>query len=129
MPRRTAAHWLATSLDSVTKSFVTHYIACFHVSPSRLLTAAPMLKTNDVNQKVLTALATVVSVFSKENCIVVAVTAEKNVATVDRFRRFAAPCFWANRMVGTPTSMNMEIVDVMLSICSPISEDRSWMYR
>ena len=72
--------------------FVTHYIACFHVSPSRLLTAAPMLKTNDVNQKVLTALATVVSVFSKENCIVVAVTAEKNVATVLRFSKFWLAC-------------------------------------
>ena len=35
----------------------------------------------------------------------VAVTAEKNVATVDRFRRLAAPCSCANRMVGTPTGM------------------------
>ena len=34
--------------------------------------------------------------------MVVAVTAEKKVATVDRLRRFAAPCFCANRIMGTP---------------------------
>jgi hypothetical protein len=32
----------------------TYYIACFHVSPSRLFTAEPMLKTRDANQKQLT---------------------------------------------------------------------------
>ena len=32
----------------------------------------------------------------------VAVTAEKKVATVERFRRLVAPCFWANLIVGTP---------------------------
>ena len=87
MPWRTTDTTIST-IDGVRIACSTHYIACFHVSPSRLLTAAPMLKTNDVNQKVLTALATVVSVFSKENCIVVAVTAEKNVATVLRLSRF-----------------------------------------
>lgn len=80
----------------------TYYIACFHVSPRRLLTAAPMLKTRDVNQKPLTLLARLVFVDSKENCMVVAVTALKKVATVDRFSRFVAACFCAKRMVGTP---------------------------
>ena len=119
MPRRTAAHWLATSLGSVTKSFVTHYIACFHVSPSKLLTAAPMLKTNEVNQKVLTALATVVSVFSKENCIVVAVTAEKNVATVLRLSKFWLACFCAKRMVGTPNCTGLRLIrTVKIGMCN-----------
>ena len=34
--------------------------------------------------------------------MVVAVTAEKKVAIVDRLSRFDEPCFCANRMVGTP---------------------------
>ena len=37
-----------------------------------------------------------------ENWRVVAVTAEKKVAMVDKFSKFVAPCFWANRIVGTP---------------------------
>lgn len=49
-----------------------------------------MLKTNDVNQNPLTEFSSGVSILSKENCNVVAVTAEKNVATVDRLSRFAA---------------------------------------
>lgn len=125
----------------------THYIACFQVSPSRLLTAAAMLKTMLRNQKQLTETATGSWGDSPyENCRVVAVTAEKKVATVDRLRRFVAPCFCANRMVGTPTqnfttkvydtedlrvpiSMNIDRVAVMLSMCSPISDARSWIYR
>lgn len=63
-------------------------MACFQVTPSRLLTAAPILNTREVNQNELTALARVLSVISKENCIVVAVTALKNVATVLRFNKF-----------------------------------------
>ena len=79
----------------------------------------------------------------------VAVTAEKNVATVDRLRRLAAACSCANRMVGTPAfrkvrflsvkskvgnqnkpiSMNTEREDVMDSMCSPISDTRSCRYR
>lgn len=47
-----------------------------------------MLNTSDVNQNEFTALANGVSVISKENCMVVAVTAEKKVATVLRFSRF-----------------------------------------
>lgn len=70
------------------KQNCTYYIACFQVTPSRLLTAAPILKTREVNQNELTALARVLSVISKENCIVVAVTALKNVATVLRFNKF-----------------------------------------
>ena len=71
----------------------TYYMACFHVSPRRLLTAAPILNTRDVNQKPFTLFASLVSVWSNENCMVVAVTALKNVATVDRLSRFAAACF------------------------------------
>lgn len=117
-------------------------MACFHVNPSRLLTAAPIENTSDVNQKPLTESANGFPVLSNENCNVVAVTAEKNVATVERFNRFAAACFCANRMVGTPeiivigtvkqnekwcapTSMNMDNDDVMLSKCSLISDDMS----
>lgn len=40
----------------------TDNVACIHVSPSRLLTAALILKTSDVNQKPLTALAVAVAV-------------------------------------------------------------------
>jgi len=32
----------------------------------------------------------------------VAVTAENKVATVERLSKLVAPCFWANRMIGTP---------------------------
>ena len=67
---------------------LTHYMACFHVTPRRLFTAAPMLNTSDVNQKEFTAFANAVSCMSNENCIVVAVTAEKKVATVLRLSRF-----------------------------------------
>ena len=79
-------------------------------------------------------------------CNVVAVTAEKKVATVDRLRRLVAPCFWANRIVGTPKfveknklsninvtnpkqgepiSMNTKREEVIDSMCSPISDTRS----
>lgn len=88
-------------------------MACFHVKPSKLLTAAPMLKTSEVNQKPLTASARGVPVLSNENCIVVAVTAEKNVATVDRLSKLAAACFCANRMVGTPVKGDSRL------LCSP----------
>jgi len=37
--------------------------------------------------------------------MVVAVTAEKKVATVDRLRRFAASCFCTNRIMGTPMNV------------------------
>jgi len=69
-----------------------YYIACFHVSPRRLFTDAAMLNTNDENQKALTASASTVPVLEDENCKVDAVTAEKNVATVDKFNRLAAAC-------------------------------------
>ena len=80
----------------------TYYIACFHVTPSKLFTAAPILNTNEVNQNEFTASASGLPVMSNENCIVVAVTAEKKVATVLRLRRFWLACFCANRIVGTP---------------------------
>ena len=68
-------------------------MACFHVTPSRLLTAAPIENTSEMNQNPFTLLASKVSVWSKENCMVVAVTAEKKVATVDKLRRLFAACF------------------------------------
>ena len=77
-------------------------MACFHVNPKRLLTAAAMLNTIEVNQKALTAFSSGVPWVSKVYCKVVAVTAEKNVATVDKLRRLAAACSCANRIVGTP---------------------------
>ena len=80
-------------------------MACFQVTPNRLLTAAAILNTMELNQKEFTASAIGVRLRAKENCKVVAVTAEKKVATVDRLRRFAAPCFCANRIVGTPRNV------------------------
>lgn len=71
----------------------TYYIACFQVNPRRLLTAAAMLKTIEANQKQFTESAISVLSSAKENCRVVAVTAEKKVATVERLRRLFAPCF------------------------------------
>lgn len=59
-------------------------MACFQVSPNKLLTAAAMLKTREANQKQLTASAKGVPRMLNENCNVVAVTAEKKVATVER---------------------------------------------
>jgi hypothetical protein len=85
-----------------------------------------MLNTNEVNQNAFTALAWTLLVSAYENCKVVAVTAEKNVATVDRLSKLAVPCFCANLIVGTPTSVNSDREVVILSICSASSEDRSW---
>lgn len=70
----------------------TYYIACFQVSPRRLFTAAAILNTSDENQKAFTESDSTLPVDWYENCKVVAVTAEKNVATVDRFNRFDAAC-------------------------------------
>ena len=68
------------------------------------MTAAAMLNTRDVNQNPLTASAAVVPTFWYEYCRVVAVTAEKNVAIVERFRKLLAPCCCAKRIVGIPAS-------------------------
>jgi hypothetical protein len=65
-----------------------YYISCFQVNRRRLFTAAAILNTNDENQKALTASDKTFPVALYENCKVVAVTAEKNVATVDRFNIF-----------------------------------------
>lgn len=51
-----------------------------------------MLNTNDENQKALTASESTVPVVADENCKVDAVTAEKNVATVDKFNKLVAAC-------------------------------------
>jgi hypothetical protein len=100
----------------------TYYMACFQVNPSKLLTAAaggceyrgafhmqggnsPMLNTSDVNQNALTAFAAVLLVSPNENCKLVAVTEEKKVAIVERLSRLCAPCFCANRIVGTPETL------------------------
>lgn len=115
--------------------------------PKREFTADAMENTKELNQKAFTAFWMGLSLSSKENWIVVAVgvclvcivifwrlwkikiyapvTAEKNVATVDRLRRFVAVCFWANRMVGTPTSTNTLIVEEIASKWFPISIERS----
>ncbi len=54
---------------------------------SRLLTTDAMLNTNEQNQKLLTVTCKVVFASLKENCSVVAVTAEKNVP-VDKYDDF-----------------------------------------
>lgn len=66
---------------------------------------SPMLKTSDVNQNALTAFAAGPPVSLNENCRLVAVTEEKKVAIVDRFNKFSAACDWANRIVGTPGTL------------------------
>jgi hypothetical protein len=86
----------------------TYYMACFHVSPSRLLTAAAILKTSDANQKPFTAFAVGDPREAKEYCKQVAVTAEKKVAIVDKFNKFIAACFCAKRIVGTPDTVENE---------------------
>jgi len=63
---------------------------------------SPILNTSDVNQNALTILAAGLWVSLNENCILVAVTEEKKVATVERLSKFCAPCVCANRIVGTP---------------------------
>jgi hypothetical protein len=53
------------------------------------------------------------------------VTAEKKVATVDRFRRFMAPCFWANRIVGTPVlDSEREFVHILSETCVGMGNKR-----
>lgn len=62
-----------------------------------------MLKTSDRNQNELTASDRGLPTSSNENWRVVAVTAEKKVATVVRLRRLFAACFCAKRIVGIPS--------------------------
>ena len=76
-------------------------MACLQVTASKLLTADPMLNMRDVNQNAFTAFCSALSVESKENCIVVAVTAEKTVATVLRLSKFWLELAWLRRIVPT----------------------------
>ena len=100
----------------------TYYVACFQVNPRKLLTAAaegcdyratlhiqcenlPILNTSEVNQSALTIFAAVLLVSPNENCILVTVTEEKKVAIVERLSRLSVPCFCANRIEGTPETL------------------------
>ena len=100
----------------------TYYMACLQVNPRKLLTAAaggcnyrvvfhvqcenlPMLNTSDMNQNALTAFAAAVLVSPNESCRLVTVTEEKKVAIVERLSRLSAPCFCANRIEGTPETL------------------------
>lgn len=77
------------------------YIADFrHVIPKRLLIADETLKIKDKNQKKLTALSRFVPVWANENWSVVAVMAEKNVATVVMLRYFNVAFSSAPRIGG-----------------------------
>ena len=80
----------------------TYYMACFQLMVNQLFAAPAMLNTRDVNQNAFTAFSNGVSVLSNVNCIVVAVTAEKIVATVLMFNSFWLACFCAMRIVGIP---------------------------
>jgi len=99
-----------------------YYMVCFQVNPSKPLTAAagggdyrevfrmqcensPILNTSDVNQNALTAFAAGLSVSPNENCKLVTVTEEKKVEIVERLSRLCAPCFCANRIAGTPETL------------------------
>lgn len=70
-----------------TDRLTTYEIACVHASPSRLYTAALVLKTRDMSQKALVAVLSLVVEGPQVSCIMDAVTPEKKVATVDRLSR------------------------------------------
>lgn len=55
-----------------------------------------------MNQNPFTLLLSAESVFVYENCIIVAVTAEQKVASVDRFNRLVVVCFCCDWIIGTP---------------------------
>ena len=67
-------------------------MACVHVRPSRLLTAALMLKMRETNQKVFTASERPLLGAFHEKASILAVTLEKSVATVDKFVRSVTEC-------------------------------------
>ena len=79
---------------------VTCYMACFQISPRRLLTADAMLNTIEVDREAFGASSSGVPSLSEVYRNVVVVTAEKTVATVVKLRRLVAQC----RNVGTPNS-------------------------
>ena len=92
-PRRNPITWRTAVNELANVSSIdihcpgTYYSACCHLTPNKLFTAALSDKTSDVNQNPFTLLPIVVSVVMYENCIIVAVTAEQKVASVDRLSR------------------------------------------
>jgi len=77
-------------------------MAFFQVRPRTLFTAAAILKTNRENQNTLTDFFSTPSVNWYKNCKVIAVTAKKNITTVDKFSRVAVICCWPNQIISTP---------------------------
>ena len=67
-------------------------MACCQVDPRRIFTVAAMLNTSDENQRAFTQSANTCPVKLYEYCNVLAVTAEKNVVTVDRLSRLDTAC-------------------------------------
>jgi len=55
--RRSTAQLVSGSEFGMDVNETTYYIACFHVNPKRLFTAAAILKTREANQKQLTEMA------------------------------------------------------------------------
>jgi hypothetical protein len=77
-------------------------MAWVHVRPSRLLTAALMLKIRDTNHNVLTVSDSPLLGAFQEKASILAVTLENSVATVDRLVRSVTECSWDVRIVGMP---------------------------
>jgi aerobic-type carbon monoxide dehydrogenase small subunit (CoxS/CutS family) len=71
----------------------------------RLLSAAPILRTKEQNQKVFTVEIIGVKDWGTEICSIEAVTAEKNVATVARFRLPSESRFCSYCIAGSPVSI------------------------
>lgn len=87
------------------RQMLTYKIAWVHVSASRLLIAELMLKTKEMNQKALTAFASLPVFTVYENWNIVAVTPEKKVATVARSSKPFAECFCDEDIVGIPAKV------------------------
>lgn len=81
-------------------------MALLHMSPRTLLTMHDRLKTSETNKNVLTASCKPVPAESMVVCSIVAVTDERNVATVIIVRRYAMAICWSARMVGIPGSIS-----------------------
>ena len=72
------------------------------------------MKTSEANQKQLTMTESALLPCSGyENCSVVADTAEKTVATVERFRRLLWPFLWRDWMKGTLSVTKVFNAEVM----------------
>jgi hypothetical protein len=83
---------------------VTHYVVRLQATARRLVSAAPILRTREQNQNVFTVERIGVKRWGIEICSTVAVTAEKNVATVARFKILSESRLCSYCIAGIPVS-------------------------